>query len=67
MNLTFARGNWNIMKGRLKQKWARLTHNVLKNMEGRTDELIGRIQKRTGASRAKVVQAMRECDEECSC
>jgi uncharacterized protein YjbJ (UPF0337 family) len=34
------RGNWNIAKGKLKQKWANLTDDDLKFEEGHQDELI---------------------------
>ncbi|HEY1717884.1 MAG TPA: CsbD family protein [Verrucomicrobiae bacterium] len=45
---TFAvKGNWNIAKGRLKQKFAQLANDDLQFIEGKEDELIGRIQKRT--------------------
>jgi uncharacterized protein YjbJ (UPF0337 family) len=68
MNTTTAKGDWNIMKGKLKQKWANLTDDDLTNVEGKTDELIGRIQKRTGESREAVEKALREeCDHDCNC
>ncbi|MDI1312845.1 CsbD family protein [Prosthecobacter sp.] len=66
MNTTTAKGDWNIMKGKLKQKWAQLTDDDLKDYEGKTDELIGNIQKRTGESREAVEKAMKECDD-CNC
>jgi uncharacterized protein YjbJ (UPF0337 family) len=54
------KGNWNIVKGRLKQKWANLTEDDLQYVEGREDELLGRIQKRTGQTREAVEKALRE-------
>jgi len=39
-----------------KQKWAALTEDDLQYIEGKQDELLGRIQKRTGETR-KAVQA----------
>lgn len=42
------KGDWNIAKGKLKQKWAHLTDEDLQYVEGKQEELIGRIQKRTG-------------------
>jgi uncharacterized protein YjbJ (UPF0337 family) len=45
------KGDWNIIKGKLKQKWAHLTDDDLRNAEGKHDELLGRIQKRTGETR----------------
>jgi uncharacterized protein YjbJ (UPF0337 family) len=63
MNTLEMKGNWNIAKGKLKQKWANLTDNDLEFVEGKEDELVGRIQKRTGESREKVEHAV---DEVCS-
>lgn len=47
-------GNWNIAKGKLKQKWGDLTDDDLDYQEGKEDELVGRIQKKTGESKEKV-------------
>ncbi len=54
------KGEWNIIKGNLKQKWAKLTDDDLQFIEGKSDELLGRIQKRTGESRAAVEAAIKE-------
>jgi uncharacterized protein YjbJ (UPF0337 family) len=55
------KGNWNIVKGKLRQKWAQLNEDDLLYVEGREEELVGRIQKRTGANRADVEQVFRDC------
>lgn len=49
------KGNWNEMKGKIKQQWGELTDDDLKYSEGKEDELIGRIQQRTGRSREEVI------------
>ena len=54
------KGDWNITKGKLKQKWAKLTDNDLKFAEGKEDELLGRIQKRTGETREAIEKAVHE-------
>jgi len=56
------KGNWNIVKGRLQQKWAQLTDDDLDYVEGKENELIGRIQKRTSQTREAVEKAI---EEEC--
>ena len=61
------KGDWNITKGKLKQKWAKLTDNDLKYVDGMHDELIGRIQKRTGESREAVEKAIKESSTSCDC
>jgi len=45
------KGNWNEIKGRLKQKYAQLTDDDLTFEEGKEDEILGRIQKRTGEAK----------------
>jgi uncharacterized protein YjbJ (UPF0337 family) len=61
------KGDWNITKGKLKQKWAKLTDNDLQFIEGKREELIGRIQKRTGETRAAVEKAVKESNSACDC
>lgn len=62
MNTLQLKGNWNIIKGKLKQKYANLTDDDLQYVEGKEDELIGRIQKRTGKTKDEVERALDECD-----
>lgn len=45
---TKLKGNWNQLKGKAKQQWADLTDDDLLYEEGKSDELFGRIQKKTG-------------------
>jgi uncharacterized protein YjbJ (UPF0337 family) len=54
MNTQTLKGNWHIAKGKLKAKYAILTDNDLTYVEGREEELIGRIQKLTGAKRDEI-------------
>ena len=54
------KGDWNITKGKLKQKWAKLTDNDLQYVHGQAEELVGRIQKRTGETREAVEKALKE-------
>lgn len=68
MTATETKGNWNILKGKLKQKWANLTDDDLEFTEGKADEVIGRIQKRTGQSQEEIKRFMKENgDSECDC
>ena len=61
------KGDWNIAKGKLKQKWATLTDDDLQYVEGQKDELLGRIQKRTGETREAVEQAIKESSSSSCC
>ena len=48
------KGNWDELKGRAKQQWADLTDDDLLYVEGKEDELLGRIQNRTGKTKDEV-------------
>jgi len=48
------KGNWNQIKGKLKQQYGDLTDDDLTYTEGKEDELIGKIQKKTGQSKEEV-------------
>jgi len=62
MNRLQFKGDWNIAKGKLKQRWGSLTDDDLRFVEGEGDELIGRIQKRTGETREIIEKALRDAD-----
>ncbi len=47
-------GNWNVIKGKLKQQYGELTDDDLTYTEGQEDELLGNIQKKTGKSKSEV-------------
>lgn len=48
------KGNWNQLKGKVKQKYGVLTDNDLVYQEGKEDELIGRIQEKTGQAKSEI-------------
>lgn len=59
MNWDALKGDWHQLKGKAKQKWAKLTDDDLKLVEGKGEELIGRLQHHYGFKRD---QAEREVD-----
>jgi uncharacterized protein YjbJ (UPF0337 family) len=54
MNTTQVKGNWNELKGKLKQRFAVLTDNDLMYDEGQRDEMLGNLQKKLGKSREEL-------------
>ena len=48
------KGNWNQIKGNIKQKYADLTDDDLLYVEGKEDELVGSLQKKTGQAKETV-------------
>lgn len=54
MNSETLRGEWNQLKGSVKQKWAELTDDDLTHIEGSRDKLVGRLQERSGRTKEEV-------------
>ncbi len=50
------KGKWNEVKGRLKKAYAQLTDDDLTYVEGKKDELLGKLQQATGRSRSELVE-----------
>lgn len=48
MNEQLLKGRWNEVKGKVKEKWGRLTNDELDQIDGNTDQLIGALQQRYG-------------------
>ncbi|WP_269222735.1 MULTISPECIES: CsbD family protein [Flavobacterium] len=61
MNTTELNGNWDEQKGKLKQKFAALTDNDLLFVEGKKDEMMGKLQIKLGKTKEelhKIIQAL---------
>ena len=48
-------GNWNTIKGELKQKFSLLTDDDLLMVDGKKDELLGRLQARLGKTKEEIL------------
>ena len=46
-------GNWKQVKGKIKEKWGKLTDDDLDVINGRRDQLEGKIQERYGVTKAE--------------
>jgi len=47
-------GSWNEIKGKLKQKFSMLTDNDLLFIEGKQDEMLGRLQVKLGKTKEEI-------------
>jgi uncharacterized protein YjbJ (UPF0337 family) len=59
-NITQLKGNWKETKGKLKQKFALLTDSDLLLIEGKQDEMLGRLQIRLGKTKAEINKIISE-------
>jgi uncharacterized protein YjbJ (UPF0337 family) len=54
INAQALQGQWNSLRGQVKQKWGQLTDDDLQIHGGNIDQLVGKIQQRTGEGREAV-------------
>lgn len=59
-NFKIVKGEWNQTIGKLKQKFAILTDNDLLFVEGKQEELLGRIQTKLGKSKEELIKIISE-------
>lgn len=53
-------GTWNEVKGKLKQKFAILTDSDILLVEGKKDELLGRLQIKLGKTKEEIEKIISE-------
>jgi uncharacterized protein YjbJ (UPF0337 family) len=54
INVQGLQGHWNQLKGDVKKRWGQLSEDDLKWSGGNIDQLVGRIQQRTGETREAI-------------
>jgi uncharacterized protein YjbJ (UPF0337 family) len=54
INAQELQGQWNNLRGRVKEKWGQLTDDDLQIQGGNVDQLVGRIQQKTGEGREAI-------------
>ncbi|MDA3928004.1 MAG: CsbD family protein [Prolixibacteraceae bacterium] len=60
MDTTELSGNWNEKKGKLKQKFATLTDDDLLLVEGKKEEMLGRLQVKLGKTKEELHKLIEE-------
>jgi uncharacterized protein YjbJ (UPF0337 family) len=50
------KGTWSVIKGKVKQAYADLTDDDLRYEEGKEDELLGRLQQKTGKGKDELIK-----------
>jgi uncharacterized protein YjbJ (UPF0337 family) len=51
MNWTQVEGKWDQVKGQLRSQWAKLTDDDVQNLQGKKDQLVGKIVERYGVAK----------------
>lgn len=63
MNTDIIKGNWKEIKGKAKQQWAKLTDDDLQLIDGKREELIGKIQKQYGYEREQAEEEVKKWED----
>jgi uncharacterized protein YjbJ (UPF0337 family) len=65
MNWDQIEGRWSEFKGKAKQQWGKLTDDDLDVVEGRRDELLGKVQHAYGVSREEADKQVKSWERTC--
>ncbi len=60
MNQQILEGDWNEIKGQLRQRWGQLTDDDLPQIRGDAEQIIGAIQRKTGEAREAIAHYLQE-------
>jgi uncharacterized protein YjbJ (UPF0337 family) len=63
MNENELKGDWQQLKGRIREKWGKLTDDDLEVVAGKKDRLVGRLRERYGQKQEEAEQALKEFED----
>ena len=63
MNQQILEGNWNEIKGKLREKWGQLTDDDLPQIRGEAEQIVGIIQRKTGEGRDAIETYLQEVSD----
>jgi uncharacterized protein YjbJ (UPF0337 family) len=60
MNQDTLKGQWTQVKGRIREQWGKLTDDDLDQIQGRAEQLVGKLQERYGIAREEAERQLSE-------
>jgi len=63
MNWDRVQGNWLQFKGKVKEKWGKLTDDDLDRIAGKRDQLVGKLQEKYGIARDEADRQLQEWEK----
>lgn len=64
MNSDEFKGMWNQIKGQAKEQWGKLTDDELREVEGKKDKLVGKLQQKYGWSKEQAEKSVNEWSDQ---
>lgn len=63
MNKDLFQGKWHEMKGKVKEKWGKLTDNDLTEINGKTENLLGKLQTHYGYAKDRAEKEINDFEK----
>ena len=67
MNWDQIKGNWKQFTGQAKQQWGKLTDDDLTTVDGKREELVGKVQERDGIAKEDAEKQVKQFESSCKC
>lgn len=67
MNWDQIKGNWKQFTGQAKQQWGKLTDDDLTIVNGKREELVGKVQERYGIAKEEAEKQVKQFESSCKC
>lgn len=67
MNKDLFEGKWHEFKGKVKEKWGKLTDAELTEIDGKRENLVGKLQARYGLAKDKAEKELDTLEKNCGC
>ena len=62
MNWQQVEGNWDNLKGKVREQWGKLTDDDIEQIKGKRDQLVGKLKEKYGQAKEQVEK---EVDDFC--
>jgi uncharacterized protein YjbJ (UPF0337 family) len=67
MNKDVFSGKWDQFKGKIKEKWGKLTDDDLTRISGKREQLLGKLRERYGWENEKAEEELKKFEHACGC
>jgi uncharacterized protein YjbJ (UPF0337 family) len=64
MNENQLKGQWQQIKGKVQEKWGRITNDDLDVIAGQRDQLVGLLRKRYGSAQEEIDRQVKEFEDQ---
>jgi uncharacterized protein YjbJ (UPF0337 family) len=67
MNWDQIKGKWKQLSGQCQQQWGKLTNDDLNVIDGKREELVGKVQERYGIAKEEAEEQVKDFEKSCNC